>query len=143
MVDDPREPGQFAGYLNSAGQFGRLFFSVAWGRWSDTHGRKPVVQISLASTMITSLLFGLTLNFYAGICLRFLSGAMDFLFGVIKIYIAEGVEEQHHAPVGRRPGDVMLRRNVVRSSIGAAPHYHTTREPNADETLHVYVGAWL
>ena len=97
MVDDPREPGQFAGYLTSAGQFGILFFSVAWGRWSDTHGRKPVVQISLASTMITSLLFGLTLNFYAGICLRFLSGAMDFLFGVIKIYIAEGVEEQHRA----------------------------------------------
>jgi MFS family permease len=85
MVSDPREPGVYAGYLSASGQVGRLFSSLPWGRFSDTHGRKTVVQVGLASTMVTSLLFGLTLNFYVGCALRFANGACDFLFGIVKV----------------------------------------------------------
>ena len=97
MVTDPRLPGDYAGYLTSSGQIGRLLCSMAWGKWSDTHGRKPVLQISLAATAVTSLLFGLTLNFWFVVFLRFVCGAMDFCFGIVKIYVAEGIEEEHRA----------------------------------------------
>ena len=55
MVDDPREPGEFAGYLTSSGQIGRLLFSMYWGRFSDRHGRKVVLQISLLTTVVTAI----------------------------------------------------------------------------------------
>ena len=58
MVDDPREPGEYAGYLSSSGQVGRLLFSMFWGRFSDRHGRKVVLQISLMTTVVTALAFG-------------------------------------------------------------------------------------
>ena len=53
MVTDPREPGVYAGYLTSSGQIGRFLFSMFWGRFSDTHGRKVVLQISLITTACT------------------------------------------------------------------------------------------
>ena len=97
MVSDPREPGRYAGYLSGAGQVGRLLFSMAWGRWSDTHGRKLTLQISLVSTMLGVLVFGLTLNFWLAVAVRFVVGATDFCFGIVKIYVAEGIPEESRA----------------------------------------------
>ena len=97
MVDDPREPGEFAGYLTSSGQIGRLLFSMYWGRFSDRHGRKVVLQISLLTTVVTAIAFGLTLNFWLGVCIRFVSGAMDFCFGIVKVYVAEGIDVRFRA----------------------------------------------
>jgi MFS family permease len=97
MVDDPREPGQYAGYLSSSGQVGRLLFSMFWGRFSDRHGRKVVLQISLMTTVVTAVAFGLTLNFWLAVAIRFVSGAMDFSFGIVKVYVSEGIDERYRA----------------------------------------------
>ena len=35
MVEDPRKPGYFAGYLTSAQQLGRILTSIAWGWVAD------------------------------------------------------------------------------------------------------------
>lgn len=97
MVSDPRQPGKYAGYLTASAQVGRLFTSIAWGRYSDVHGRKTVLSIGLFSVAVTSLLFGVTLNFWLAVCFRFAGGAMDFTFGIVKTYVAEGIPEQHRS----------------------------------------------
>ena len=56
---DLREPGFYAGYLVSANQVGRILTSVLWGRFSDKHGRKPVLLYGLGVTGLSALLFGL------------------------------------------------------------------------------------
>ena len=58
MVEDPRKPGYFAGYLTSAQQLGRVIMSIPWGAVSDKYGRKPVANFSLCMTALTALAFG-------------------------------------------------------------------------------------
>ena len=44
-----------------------------------------------------AIAFGLTLNFWLAVAIRFISGSMDFCFGIVKVYIAEGVDEKYRA----------------------------------------------
>jgi MFS family permease len=95
-ADDLREPGFYAGYLVSANQLGRILTSVLWGRYSDTHGRKPVLLYGLAMTALTALLFGLAaraepllvagydIRFWFCVAMRLLNGLFDFIFGAAK-----------------------------------------------------------
>ena len=55
MVTDPRLPGDYAGYLTSSGQIGRLLCSMAWGKWSDTHGRRLILLASPAWATVGSV----------------------------------------------------------------------------------------
>ena len=44
VVEDPRKPGYYAGWLTAAMQLGRLFTSVYWGKFSDRRAAaRPVL----------------------------------------------------------------------------------------------------
>ena len=75
------EAGFYAGYLASSMMLGRVFSSVPWGIVADSYGRKPVILIGLATIAITSILFGLSLNFYMAIACRFILGLFNPIIG--------------------------------------------------------------
>jgi MFS family permease len=77
MVTDPREPGVYSGYIGGAFMAGRIFTSFLWGRFSDVHGRKPVVVYAMISVAVFSVCFGFSINYAWALGTRFLAGATN------------------------------------------------------------------
>ena len=75
------------------------------------------------------MLFGLTLNFYFGCFLRFACGACDFLFGIVKIYIAEGVEPAYRAKAMTYSGGMWGIAIIVGPMIGGLLARPTVQYP--------------
>lgn len=97
MVEDPRKPGYYAGWLTAAMQLGRLFTSVYWGKFSDRHGRKPVIKIGLVTTGVLALAFGLCTNFWVAVAIRFAQGMFDSVLTCSKTLVTEIFPEAHQA----------------------------------------------
>jgi MFS family permease len=95
MVEDPRKPGYFAGYLTSAQQLGRVVTSIAWGWAADRYGRKPVATISVVMTGITALAFGFCEVYWLAVGIRLLNGLCDFMLGTAKMMLTELIEPYH------------------------------------------------
>jgi MFS family permease len=95
MVEDPRKPGYYAGYLTAVQQLGRILTSVCWGAFADKYGRKPVANISLVMTAVTAVAFGLCSNYWLAVALRGLNGLCDFMLGIAKLLITELIEPYH------------------------------------------------
>ena len=74
LVKDAREPGYWAGWLLSADPIGRMLTSFAWGRWSDKHGRRPVLQLGVLLLGVSTLAFGLSPSFEVAVAVRFIGG---------------------------------------------------------------------
>ena len=97
MVEDPRKPGYFAGYLTSAQQLGRILTSIAWGAFADKYGRKPVATISVVMTGLTALAFGFCEIYWLAVAIRLLNGLCDFMLGTTKMMLTELIEPYHQA----------------------------------------------
>ena len=80
MHISPNESGFYAGYLSAAMMLGRMFSSVPWGVYADTHGRKPTLLIGLISIALTSVSFGFSQNMYMALASRFLLGLFSSQF---------------------------------------------------------------
>eukprot|EP01047_Picozoa_sp_COSAG01_P066826 COSAG01_NODE_9302_length_2489_cov_6.794142_1_plen_525_part_10 len=89
MVSDPREPGLYSGYIGGAFMAGRIFTSFLWGRFSDTHGRKPVIVWALISVAFFAVAFGLSMNYGWALASRFLAGATNGILGTAKTMVSE------------------------------------------------------
>ncbi|KAK1318780.1 Protein ZINC INDUCED FACILITATOR-LIKE 1 [Acorus calamus] len=83
--------GYYAGYVGSAFMFGRALTSIIWGMIADRYGRKPVIVIGTLSVVIFNTLFGLSMNFWMAISMRFLLGSLNGLLGPIKVSTAWGI----------------------------------------------------
>lgn len=83
--------GEWAGTCAAAFSLSQALFGVAWGRFSDVHGRKPAILLGLAATMITSLVWGFSTNLAVAITARVLAGAGNGNVGIIRTTVAEMV----------------------------------------------------
>ncbi|KAI6676714.1 hypothetical protein NL676_037510 [Syzygium grande] len=89
--------GYYAGYIGSSFMFGRALTSVFWGIVADRYGRKPVIIIGIIAVVIFNTLFGLSVNFWMAIAMRFLLGSLNGLLGPIKAYATEIFREEYQA----------------------------------------------
>lgn len=64
---------------------------IPWGRFSDSYGRKPAILLGLASTMVTSLMWGFSKSLPMAITARALAGAGNGNVGIIRTTVAEMV----------------------------------------------------
>lgn len=64
-------------------------FSVVWGWVSDRIGRKPVLLVSLAGTVVSSLWMGFAGALWALFAARAMAGAMGASINVAQAYIAD------------------------------------------------------
>lgn len=83
--------GKWAGICAAVFSLSQALFGVAWGRFSDTHGRKPAILLGLTATMITSLMWGFSTNLALAITARVLAGAGNGNVGIIRTTVAEMV----------------------------------------------------
>jgi MFS family permease len=94
MATSRNTTGYYAGLLSSALMLGKTFSSPLWGHYTDTHGRRQVVLISLSTIAVCSVLFGLAPNYWFAIAMRFLLGLMSPLSIVLKSTAGELPEGQ-------------------------------------------------
>ena len=89
MVSDPREPGLYSGYLSSASIAGSTISGIPWGKFADHYGRRLPLQLSMLCIAVTSVLFGVSTNFWWSVALRFLQGALNCTFIVARVMIPD------------------------------------------------------
>jgi MFS family permease len=90
---------RYAGYIAGAFAFAQVLTGIAWGRFSDRHGRKPVVLIGMTGSIISLLTFGCSKNFYMAMFARILAGLLNGNIGVVRTIIGEIATQRRHQPI--------------------------------------------
>src|SRR5688500_9556025 len=104
----PLLPSYGARYTSSAALIGALvatdslltfLLAPAWGRLSDRIGRRPVLLIGLAGSVLSYIIFGLAGSFLALVLSRVVSGATGATIHVAQAYLADVTppERRSHA----------------------------------------------
>ncbi|KAJ8440701.1 hypothetical protein Cgig2_005432 [Carnegiea gigantea] len=83
--------GYYGGLVGSAFMLGRALTSVAWGVIADKYGRKPVIMLGTVAAVIFNTLFGFSVNISMAVTSRFLLGALNGMFGPIRMTTAWGI----------------------------------------------------
>lgn len=68
--------GVHVGMLASSYFVGDMIGSLIWGRFADTYGRKPAVNIGLVTSCIGIILFPFSPTYWTAVTIRFLSGLL-------------------------------------------------------------------
>jgi len=92
-----KELGYRAGLLGSAFSTGSLFGNFIWGLASDRIGRKPALILGLWGSVLASLIFAFSHNFWVVVFARFLWGLLNGNIGVSKTYVAEILDDSNMA----------------------------------------------
>ena len=85
------EIGRWAGLCSAMFSLCQALMGIPWGIFSDRWGRKPAILLGLASTMVTSLLWGFSTSLPMAIVARGLAGAGNGNVGIIRTTVAEMV----------------------------------------------------
>mmetsp|Transcript_29264 Transcript_29264/g.52335 ORF Transcript_29264/g.52335 Transcript_29264/m.52335 type:complete len:440 (-) Transcript_29264:3-1322(-) len=91
LVESRNDTGYYVGLIASVTMLGRAISAPFWGHMADVHGRKPIIEVSLASTALVSFLFAFVPNYPTAVLLRFLLGSMNSIAVVAKTAASECV----------------------------------------------------
>ncbi|KAI9839763.1 MAG: hypothetical protein M1838_004265 [Thelocarpon superellum] len=88
----------FAGLTSAVFSLSQGVTGIAWGRASDTFGRKPAILAGLFCSMTTSLLFGFSRSLTWAMLSRTLAGLGNGSVGILRTTVAEMVPERELQP---------------------------------------------
>jgi MFS family permease len=94
---DERKVGYYAGLIESLFFVTEAMTVFQWSRASDHLGRKPILLIGLAGSMISMLVFGLSKTFWALVISRCLTGLLNGNIGVMKGTIGDLTDSTNRA----------------------------------------------
>ncbi|KAL8980215.1 MAG: hypothetical protein Q9177_005940 [Variospora cf. flavescens] len=97
-VGDENNASFFAGIFISAFAFSESLTGMFWGGFSDRVGRKPVLLLGCAGTMLSLLIVGLSTNFWVALAGRVVGGLLNGNIGVIQTMVGELVTKPEHEP---------------------------------------------
>ncbi|XP_017226418.1 protein ZINC INDUCED FACILITATOR-LIKE 1 isoform X1 [Daucus carota subsp. sativus] len=97
IADQDEDISYYAGFVGSSFMLGRALTSVFWGKVADLYGRRPVIIIGTSTIVIFNTLFGLSINYWMAVTMRFLLGSLNGLLGPIRAYTFEILQKEHHA----------------------------------------------
>ncbi|KAL2261353.1 hypothetical protein VTK26DRAFT_4350 [Humicola hyalothermophila] len=89
---------RWAGLTGAIFSVSQSLTAVAWGRASDKFGRKPIILMGLASTMICFFFWGMSTSLPMAITIRAISGGSNGNVGIIRTMVAEMVPERELQP---------------------------------------------
>jgi MFS family permease len=95
-VTDEANAAFYAGLLISAFSLAEAGTGMYWGGLSDRVGRKPVLLLGCAGTLLSLLIVGFAPNFWIALLGRFLGGALNGNIGVIQTMVGELVSKPEH-----------------------------------------------
>ena len=99
------------------------------GAYSDKHGRKSTAYISLITTAVTCVAFGLARNYWLAVALRGINGLCDFMLGTTKMLITELVEPAHQPRAMSYLGACWGTAVIVGPSVGGCQFIRSHRFP--------------
>jgi len=110
----------YSGILVSSFSVAESLVCPLWGALSDRIGRKPVLLIGMAGTMVSILLMGLAPNFWFALAARSLGGALNGNIGVIQTIVGEVCKNPEHEPRAFAMMPIVwLLGTIIGPSIGA------------------------
>jgi MFS family permease len=80
----PDNVAKWAGITSAAFSVAQCLTAMMWVRASEKYGRKPVILVSLACTMSTTLLLGFSRSLTWAVIARTLGGAANGNVGIIR-----------------------------------------------------------
>lgn len=70
---------------------------MAWGSYSDRHGRRPILLMGLAGLFISQMAFGFSRSFKHALIARCLAGALSANTAIIKSLLGEITDSSNQA----------------------------------------------
>ena len=95
-VGDEKDASFYAGLLISAFALAESLTGMYWGGLSDKVGRKPVLLVGCAGTMLSMIMVGFSSNIWFALCGRALGGFLNGNIGVIQTMVGELVTKPEH-----------------------------------------------
>ncbi|KAK7430210.1 hypothetical protein QQZ08_003185 [Neonectria magnoliae] len=89
---------QWAGLTSGVFSISQSITAVAWGKASDTYGRKPTIIIGLLCTMVCFVVWGMSTSLPMAITVRAIQGGGNGNVGIIRTMVAEMVPEKELQP---------------------------------------------
>ncbi|MCJ1306610.1 hypothetical protein MMC25_000253 [Agyrium rufum] len=97
-IGDANSASFYAGILISSFALFEALTSMYWGSLSDRVGRKPVLLLGCAGTMISMMTMGFATNFWMALAGRALGGCLNGNIPVIQTMVGELVKKPEHEP---------------------------------------------
>ncbi|KAI9833176.1 MAG: hypothetical protein M1819_003799 [Sarea resinae] len=97
-VGDKNNASFYAGLLISAFALAEALTGMFWGGLSDRIGRKPVLLLGCAGTLLSLLVVGFASNIWIALLGRALGGSLNGNIGVIQTMVGELVSKPEHEP---------------------------------------------
>ena len=86
----------YSGLLISAFAVAEAGTGMLWGSLSDRVGRKPILLIGCAGTMLSMIVMGFATNFWICLLGRILGGLMNGNIAIIQTMVGELVKRPEH-----------------------------------------------
>jgi MFS family permease len=96
QVGDENDASFYAGLLISAFALAESLTGMHWGGLSDRMGRKPVLLMGCAGTMLSMIVVGFSSNIWVALAGRAMGGFLNGNIGVIQTMVAELVTKPEH-----------------------------------------------
>ncbi|EED18488.1 MFS transporter, putative [Talaromyces stipitatus ATCC 10500] len=97
-VGNPNDASFYAGILIAAFSLAEALTGMFWGALSDRIGRKPVLLLGCAGTMLSLLIVGFASSFWVALLGRIIGGVLNGNIGVIQTMVGELVKRPEHEP---------------------------------------------
>lgn len=95
-IGDKNSASFYAGILISSFALSEALTGMFWGSLSDRVGRKPVLLVGCAGTMISMLMMGFATSFWVALVGRSLGGILNGNIAVIQTMVGELVKRPEH-----------------------------------------------
>lgn len=89
------ELGYYAGALASCFCGAQFLSSMAWGKVSDSYGRKPGIIVGTFGAGIGMLVFGMSKTYTQAVCGRIISGLLSGNIGISKCFLTEITDDSN------------------------------------------------
>ncbi|KAM5429646.1 hypothetical protein McanCB21832_007438 [Microsporum canis] len=97
-IGDKSNASFYAGIIISAFALSESLTGMFWGSLSDRVGRKPVLLLGCAGTVLSLMIVGFSRNFWMALLGRVVGGLLNGNVGVIQTMVGEVVKKPEHEP---------------------------------------------
>ncbi|KAJ4385506.1 hypothetical protein N0V93_009934 [Gnomoniopsis smithogilvyi] len=97
-VGNEEDAATYSGLLISSFALAEAVMGMYWGGLSDRIGRKPVLLVGCAGTMLSMVVLGFASNIWVALIGRVFGGALNGNIGVIQTMVGELVTKPEHEP---------------------------------------------